>query len=96
MIIEIDFNNREQNDKYTKLKSILKALKKTNNCLSEQIKIIFTNLLKENIKNKDLKSFDFLLKEAISFELAFNNSIKDIISQFIIQIALLVKIQQIQ
>ena len=84
--IEFDFNNIDQNEKYTKLKTILNSLKKTNNSLSEQIKIIYTNLIKDVIQNKELKKFDFLLKEAISFETAFKNNIVNITEQFIIQI----------
>lgn len=75
-----------QNDKYTKFVNIVKSLQIRKYSISEQIKIIFENVIRENLSNFDIKKYDFLLKEAISFETAFSSKIDDIAEQFIIQI----------
>ncbi len=74
-------SNAIQNDNYTKFISLLNSLQTRGYSLSEQIKIIYENLIKQDSKN-----YEFLLKEATSFELAFKDIIKNTIEQFIIQI----------
>lgn len=69
------------NDKYNKLISVINSLKKCRYSLSEQIKIIWENLIREN-----QKKYEFLLKEASSFEYAFKDRIDNILEQFLIQI----------
>lgn len=83
---DCEFSSTLQNDKYIKFKTLLNSLKHSHNSLTEQIKIIYTNLYKDNINENDLKKYDFLLKEAESFENAFQNDFQDIIPQFITQI----------
>ena len=68
-------------ENYTKLISLLNSLKARKYSLSEQIKIIYENIIRENPKK-----YEFLLKEAFSFELAFDGKIDNLIEQFIIQI----------
>ena len=75
-----------QNDRYIKLVSVINSLRKSKNTLSEQIKIIFENIIRDNLCNFDIKKFDFLLKEALNFESAFENKVDNIKEQFIIQI----------
>ncbi len=70
-----------ENENYTKFISILNSLKTRKYKLSEQVKIIYENLIRE-----DSKKYEFLLKEALSFEQAFNGRIDNILEQFIIQI----------
>ena len=69
------------NENYTKFVSLLNSLRTREYKLSEQIKIIYENLIRE-----DCKKYEFLLKEAISFEQAFNGRIDNLLEQFIIQI----------
>ncbi|MBE7704919.1 MAG: ATP-dependent helicase [Cyanobacteria bacterium SIG29] len=69
------------NENYIKLISTLNSLRKTKYNLCEQIKILWENLIKSNpIK------YDFFMKEARNFELAFNGKIENIQEQFLIQI----------
>ena len=77
------FNNEKYDFGYTKLYSLTEALKKSKKGLSEQIKIIFANLICEN--DYDKSKYDFLLKEAQSFETAFENSVKNLTQEFILQ-----------
>lgn len=70
-----------ENEKYTKLINVINSLKKRKYTLCEQIKIIWENLIRENSKD-----YEFLLKEAHSFELAFKGRINNLTEQFLIQI----------
>ncbi len=81
---EIKFENNEYEDKYIKLKNIISSLKKSKSKISEQIKIIYNNLIKEFNSNPNTKKYDFLLKEAQSFETAFSG--EDTAKEFILQI----------
>ncbi len=82
---DYEFNNSEYNDKYIKFKSTINSLKKGNYGLTEQIEIIYNNIIKEYLNSSEINKYDFLLKEAKSFELAFQENSKDIASEFIIQ-----------
>ena len=75
-----------KNDKYTKLVNIIKSLQTRKYGISEQIKIIFDNVIRVNLSNFDIRKYDFLLKEAIGFETAFSSKIDNVAEQFIIQI----------
>ncbi len=80
----IEFINEGYENKYIKLQSIIKSLKKTKPQVSEQIKIIYNNLIKEFKSNTDTKKYEFLVKEAQSFETAFSG--ENIAKEFILQI----------
>ena len=82
-VIKLKRLNQDEidNENYTKLISLLSSLKTREYKLSEQVKIIYENLIRD-----DSKKYEFLLKEALSFELAFNGRIDNILEQFIIQI----------
>lgn len=77
-----NFNSNESNEKYIKFLSVIKAIKTANYNLVEQIRNIYSNL----ITDKDSEKYEFLLKEAQSFEFAFKEKSHNIISEFIIQI----------
>ncbi len=78
----------EKNDyAYKKLIFLKETLKKTENSISEQIKIIFSNLITEFEFNVQTDKYAFLLKEAQNFEAAFKKNIEnDITLEFITQI----------
>ncbi len=80
------FSEEIKNDKYTKAINVLKSLMQSTYSLTEQIKIIFENIIRTNLKDYDIKKYDFLLKEAQSFETAFQGHIANVTEQFIIQI----------
>lgn len=84
-VLDCETENEQYKEKITKLKSIIKSLRQHKKSVSEQIKIIYSNLIEKECSLEDKKKFDFLLKEAESFELAFSN-IKNIEEEFIIQI----------
>ncbi|MBQ9244920.1 UvrD-helicase domain-containing protein [bacterium] len=84
--IKCKFDEDNYDYAYTKLYSLINTLKKTQNSLSEQIKSIYTNLLKDFDDNKDVEKYDFLLKEAGNFEIAFEGTIKNVTEEFIVQI----------
>ena len=77
-LCDFDFDNEAYDYSYKKLLSIVISLSKQNITVSEQIKIICSNL--------EIKINDFLIKEAQSFEIAFNNLTNNIVKDFIIQI----------
>lgn len=76
--------NNCDNSGYIKLINIINSLQKTKNKLSEQIKIIFENIIKEYQKDCDIKKYEFLLKEAVNFENTFKG--ENIEKDFILQI----------
>ena len=76
-----DFNSEIYNTKYQKLLSIINSLKASKENISEQIKIIYDNLGAEFNK----KNYEFLYKEAQSFETAFTEVIENSAKEFIIQ-----------
>lgn len=78
-----DFKNDLYNEKYTNLKSCISSLKVSKNKLSEQIKIIFENVIKPEITVFDEKKYEFLIKEAASFESAFYSA--NVAKEFILQ-----------
>ncbi|MCD7879755.1 MAG: ATP-dependent helicase [Candidatus Gastranaerophilales bacterium] len=82
---EYNFEKEDYNYAYTKLVSVINSFDKTDLELSECIKIIFTNIIKEFSKDYDIEKYDFFVKEAISFEKAFKNEIKNIAAEFINQ-----------
>ena len=82
----INFEEANYDYIYNKLYAIVMAEKKHKNKLSEQIKIVYTNLLKDIEINYDIEKYDFLLKEAQSFEIAFGTDNTDLIKEFISQI----------
>ena len=84
--IDINIDNSEHTNKYIKFKNIIKSLKEINYSLTEQIKIIFSNLIEDKIKKEERSKYEFLIKEANGFENTFNAKIKNIISEFILQI----------
>lgn len=81
-----DFQNEKYNYAYTKFYSVVNALKKSKNRISEQIKIINENILKEFNKEFSKIKYNFLLKEAESFERAFTNRVENLGQEFVIQI----------
>ena len=76
-----DFNSEIYNTKYQKLLSIINSLKASKESISKQIKIIYDNLGAEFNK----KNYEFLYKEAQSFETAFTEVIENSAKEFIIQ-----------
>ncbi len=83
---DYDFNNEKCKYSYTKFLSVINAQKKQKNKISEQIKIIRENLFKEFGTEIETEKYNFLLKEAQSFETAFSGKIPNITQEFIIQI----------
>lgn len=78
------FENEKYDFSYTKLLSVIQALKKSKKSITEVIKIIYTNLIVQ-VQN-DKAKYDFLLREAESFESAFQGSIENPVQEFIVQI----------
>ncbi len=78
-----NFANQNYDFNYKKLLSVINSLSKVNSSLEEQIKAIYENLVKE--KYNDKEKYEFLLKEAGSFTLAFGAESQKIINDFIIQ-----------
>ncbi|MBQ4123299.1 ATP-dependent helicase [bacterium] len=83
---EFDFENDLYNTKYQKLRSILSSLQNIKYTISEQIKIIYDNLIKEYIPSENHIKYEFLLKEAQSFEAAFKGKVENFVYEFIVQI----------
>ncbi len=81
-----NFENKIYNDKYIKFYSVINSLIESFQSIEDQIKIIYSNIIQEFNIEIDLKKYEFLLKEARSFETAFNTKEKNIKSDFIIQI----------
>ena len=79
------FDDNLYNARYIKLYNLLESLKKTKNSLSEKIDIIYKNINFEN-NNDNISKYNFLLKEAKSFEDAFAEREEDIVKEFIVQI----------
>ena len=80
------FEEESHNYGYKKICSLINAELKFQNSISEQIKIIFSNVIKDFETETDKEKYNFLFKEAKSFESAFNGSIENITKEFIIQI----------
>lgn len=83
---DYDFENPTHDFAYKKFKTIVNSLKKTNNSLTEQIKAIYENITKEFEITPDNGKYDFLVKEAKSFETAFSTTVNNITKEFLIQI----------
>ena len=81
-LITYNFNSPQQDEKYTKFLSVIKAIKAGNYSLVEQIRDVYSNI----ITDKDSEKYEFLLKEAQSFECAFKERSENLISEFITQI----------
>lgn len=82
----ISIENPARNDKYIKFQSTIDSLNARKYLLSEQIRIIYSNLIQEYISNEEKSKYEFLLKEAESFEAAFKDNVDNIAEEFIIQI----------
>lgn len=82
---DFQFENPIHHDKYTKLKSIIESLKRADNSLSNQIKSIYTNIIKDEHTKEETLKYDFLLKEAKDFETAFSKDKAFLIKEFITQ-----------
>ncbi len=83
-LIKSEFDNEIYSEKYIKLLSIIKSINPEIHSLTEQIKIIRSNLL-EIETEEEIKKYDFFIKEAQSFETAFSSSSESIVTDFINQ-----------
>ncbi len=81
-----DFNEKSYDYQYKKLYALIQAELKNKNTLSSQIKIIYSNIISEFDENFEKEKYDFLLKEAQSFETAFSANFENITEEFIKQI----------
>lgn len=81
-----EFQEKTYEYQYKKLFALIQAESKVKNGISSQIKIIFSNLISEFDENFDKDKYDFLLKEALSFEKAFVSNCENITEEFIKQI----------
>ena len=81
---EYKFEEENYDFAYKKFLSIINSLKKAKNNLSSQIQIIFANIIKEFETDINREKYEFLLKEAESFEKAF--SLSELTKEFILQI----------
>ena len=77
-----EFSEEKYDYSYKKLSALINAEKNSNNKVSEQIRIIYSNILKDIEQNTD--KYEFLLKEAENFEKAFG--VKNTAQEFIVQI----------
>ncbi len=80
------FSEDINNYRYKKLCSVIASELKSKNSISNQIRIIFSNIILEFEFDSDKEKYDFLLKEAENFEKAFSEKISDIAKEFITQI----------
>ena len=80
------FSEDINNYRYKKLCSVIASELKSKNSISNQIKIIFSNIIQEFETEADKEKYDFLLKEAENFEKAFSETVSDIAKEFISQI----------
>ena len=83
---EFNFENDKFNYNHTKFIAVINAVKKGGNGIVEQIKIISENLFKNFGTEFSKQKYNFLLKEAESFEKAFLNKVQNLTSEFITQI----------
>ncbi len=81
---EVTFKEEKYDYAYKKLLALVNSLVKSQNNLSTQIKIIYVNLIREFEPNINCEKYEFLLKEAESFEKAFKLS--NLTNEFILQI----------
>ncbi len=81
---EIKFEEEDNDYKYNKLISVIKALKSCKNSIEYEISSIHTNLVEQNNEAGRLK-YEFWLKEAKNFESAFKSDLGDLAQEFIIQ-----------
>lgn len=79
-----DFKNDEFNLKYESLLSTIEQIKSSDLLLSEELLLIYDNLL--CLKKEDLNKFNFLLKEIEGFETAFPDHNALLKKDFIVQI----------
>lgn len=79
-----DLLNAEAAEKYERLLSVINSLKISNITVSEKIKVIYSNLIKNSSEEINETKYNFLLKEARSFESAFTG--EDIERDFVVQI----------
>ena len=86
ILIDYDFKNEKFNYAYTKFLSLIKIQNRIKNNISEQIKIIYENLVQKFKISISKDKYNFLLKEAKSFEFAFLNNIQNPAQEFTIQI----------
>ncbi|MCD7780924.1 MAG: ATP-dependent helicase, partial [Candidatus Gastranaerophilales bacterium] len=75
-----NFIQGNYNFAYIKFISLINSLLKSNDSLSNKIQIIYSNLIKEFDSNPDKEKCDFLIKEAESFEAAFNKDFANVMS----------------
>lgn len=80
------FEEEIHNYGYKKVCSLISAESKSKNSISEQIKIIFSNIVKDFEVETDKEKYNFLFKEAKSFEKAFKGSLDNLAKEFILQI----------
>lgn len=85
-IKDFEFNDDLYDSKYKKLQNIVNSLLQAKYTLSEQIKIIFDNIIKEYININESQKYEFLLKEAQTFEQAFSGEVTNLVSDFIVQL----------
>ena len=83
---DITFNKKSYDYAYKKLLSLIKSEKQAHNNISEQIDIIYTNILKEFETDINITKYDFLYKEAKNFEEAFKDTGNNLAQDFITQI----------
>lgn len=81
---DFNFGNDDYNLKYKSLLSTIEQIKTYDKPLSEQLLLIYENIL--CLKKEDLKKFNFLLKEIEGFETAFPDSNEIFKKDFVIQI----------
>ncbi len=81
-----EFQEKTYEYQYKKLIALIQAENKGKNTLSSQIKIIYSNLISEFDETFDKDKYDFLVKEAFSFETAFVSNCENITEEFIKQI----------
>lgn len=75
------FKEENYNYSYRKLISVIKSLEVQNSNITEEIQTIFSNIIKMFVKDINYEKYEFLLKEAKSFEYAFGNLTQDFIIQ---------------
>lgn len=84
ILTEYEFENNDFNLKYASLLKTIEKIKNSDFSLSQQLLLIYDNLL--CLKKEDLNKFSFLLKEIEDFERAFKENSAFLQKDFIIQI----------
>ena len=85
-LINFDFEDNRYSYAYKKLTALISSLQKSKQTIQEQIQIIYSNIIEEFETGYSKEKYAFLLKEAESFEAAFNKEIKNLECEFIKQI----------